>query len=97
MGGRSALREKREGKSPAQVPYGAAGSQLEKENGGNAPAEVPVPGFVVKHPHTGQGPDAAAQQGQQKQRLFRPAPPAPPQPRKKLPWWRRLWIWLKNN
>ena len=48
MGGRSALREKREGKSPAQVPYGAAGSQLEKENGGNAPAEVPVPGFVVK-------------------------------------------------
>ena len=27
----------------------------------------------------------------------KPAPPAPPQPRKKLPWWRRLWIWLKNN
>lgn len=25
------------------------------------------------------------------------APPAPPQPKKKLPWWRRLWIWLKNN
>ena len=27
MGGRSALREKREGKSPAQVPYGAADRQ----------------------------------------------------------------------
>ena len=27
----------------------------------------------------------------------KPAPPAPPQPRKKLPWWRLLWIWLKNN
>ena len=27
----------------------------------------------------------------------KPAPTAPPQPRKKLPWWRRLWIWLKNN
>ena len=27
----------------------------------------------------------------------KPAPPALPQPRKKLPWWRRLWIWLKNN
>ena len=25
------------------------------------------------------------------------APPAPPQPKKKLPWWRRLWIWLRNN
>ena len=25
------------------------------------------------------------------------APPAPPQPKKKLPWWRRLWIWLWNN
>ncbi len=25
------------------------------------------------------------------------ARPAPPQPRKKLPWWRRLWIWLWNN
>ena len=24
-------------------------------------------------------------------------PPAPPQPKKKLPWWRRLWIWLRNN
>ena len=29
--------------------------------------------------------------------IEKPAPPAPPQPRKKLPWWRRLWIWLKNN
>ena len=25
------------------------------------------------------------------------APPAPPRPEKKLPWWRRLWIWLWNN
>ena len=25
------------------------------------------------------------------------APSAPPQPQKKLPWWRRLWIWLWNN
>lgn len=24
-------------------------------------------------------------------------PPAPSQPKKKLPWWRRLWIWLRNN
>ena len=25
------------------------------------------------------------------------APSAPPRPKKKLPWWRRLWIWLWNN
>ena len=25
------------------------------------------------------------------------APSAPPRPQKKLPWWRRLWIWLWNN
>ena len=25
------------------------------------------------------------------------APPAPPRPEKKLPWWQRLWNWLKNN
>ena len=29
--------------------------------------------------------------------VTKPAPPAPPQPEKKLPWWRRLWIWLMNN
>ena len=29
--------------------------------------------------------------------VARSAPPAPPQPQKKLPWWRRLWIWLWNN
>ena len=27
----------------------------------------------------------------------KPAASAPSQPQKKLPWWRRLWNWLKNN
>lgn len=58
-------------KSDPIFPMEPQKPQLEKENGGKPPLEIPVAGLVVKGIHSQNGPRGPAQKGQEKKPLFR--------------------------